>query len=147
MAGAPTVAGAPQSQVASLTLKDVLDSKSNSVSKHLGEIADSMCEWEGAVAENLELTPADIANIIIKYPKEMNLQALVTPPCIIIFVIVINFGVVIFTGGKHYRNGSRSWAVKQHMGSWLLHSKKQIIKIMLTRFMRLLVRVMWVCFM
>ena len=74
----PTAAEASQSQVASLALEDVLDSKSNSVSKHLGEIADSMYEWEGAVAENLGLAPADIASIKTKFPKEINLQALVT---------------------------------------------------------------------
>ena len=73
----PTAAAASQSEVASLTLEDVLDSKSNSVSKHLGEIADSMYEWEGAVAENLGLAPADIASIKTKFPKEINLQALV----------------------------------------------------------------------
>ena len=74
----PIAEGESQSQVASLTLEDVIDSKSNSVSKHLGEIADSMCEWEGAVAENLGLTPADISSIKTKFPKEINLQVLVT---------------------------------------------------------------------
>ena len=74
----PTAAVVPQPQVSPVKLNDVLDSKSSGVSKHLGEIADSMCEWEGPVAENLELTQADIANIKTKYPKEMNLQALVT---------------------------------------------------------------------
>jgi hypothetical protein len=76
----PRAAAVSQSQVASLTLEDVLDSKSSSVSKHLGEIADSMCEWEGAVAENLGMTQADVANIKAQYPKKMNLQVLVTMP-------------------------------------------------------------------
>ena len=77
LAGVPTAVGASQSQIASLTLEDVLDSKSNCVSKHLGEIADSIHEWEGAVAENLELTAADVSNIITKYPRKLNLQMLV----------------------------------------------------------------------
>lgn len=78
----PTAAGVSQYQIASssLMLEDVLDSKSNSVLKHLGEIADSVLEWEGAVAENLRLTPADIADIKIQYPKKIKLQALVTIP-------------------------------------------------------------------
>ena len=75
----PTAAGAPQSQI---SLGDVLDSKSSSVLKHLGEIADSMYEWEGAVAENLKLTPADIVDIKTQYPKKMNLQVLVTTPLV-----------------------------------------------------------------
>ena len=77
----PTAAVAPQPpQVAPMSLDDVLDSKSSGVAKHLGEIADSMCEWEGSVAENLELTQADVANIKTEFPKKMNLQALVTMP-------------------------------------------------------------------
>ena len=52
----------------------VIDAKNRS-SKHLGLIADSMYEWEGAVADELELTPADVAAILTKYPKELKLQA------------------------------------------------------------------------
>jgi uncharacterized protein involved in tolerance to divalent cations len=70
--GKATTVGAPQYQVASLTLEEVL---SSSVSKHLEVIADSIYEWEGAVAKNLELTPADIADIKTQYSKKMNLQA------------------------------------------------------------------------
>ena len=33
------------------------------VSKHLGRIADSMTGWEGAVADNLDLTEADRSHI------------------------------------------------------------------------------------
>ena len=52
----------------------VLDSESGGISKHLGQIADSMCEWEGPVAEQLGLTPADVAAIKVKYPGELRLQ-------------------------------------------------------------------------
>lgn len=47
----------------------------NRSSKHLGLIADSMYEWEGAIAEELGLTTADVAAINTKYPKELKLQA------------------------------------------------------------------------
>ena len=55
-------------------LDQVLDSGNDGVSKHLGQIADSMYEWEGAVAEQLELTEADIAAIGTKRPDELRLQ-------------------------------------------------------------------------
>ena len=47
----------------------------NRSSKHLGQIADSMYEWEGAIAEELGLTTADVAAINTKHPKELKLQA------------------------------------------------------------------------
>lgn len=47
----------------------------NRSSKHLGQIADSMSEWEGAIADNLGLTPADIAGIKTKHRTELKLQA------------------------------------------------------------------------
>ena len=52
----------------------VLDFDNDGVSKHLGQIADSMYEWEGPVAEQLGLTPADVAAIKAKYPGELRLQ-------------------------------------------------------------------------
>ena len=55
-------------------LDQVLDFENGGVPKHLGEIADSMYEWEGPVAEQLDLTPADIAAIKTKYPDELRLQ-------------------------------------------------------------------------
>ena len=55
-------------------LDQMLDFENDGVSKHLGEIADSMYEWEGPVAEQLDLTPADIAAIKTKYPDELRLQ-------------------------------------------------------------------------
>ena len=42
--------------------------------KHLGQIADSMHEWQGCIADELELTPADIAGIKTKHPTELKLQ-------------------------------------------------------------------------
>ena len=55
-------------------LDRVLDSEHGGVSKHLGQIADAMYEWEGPIAEQLELTKPDIAAIWTKYPRELNLQ-------------------------------------------------------------------------
>ena len=34
----------------------MLDSEHGGVSKHLGQIADAMCEWKGPIAEQLGLT-------------------------------------------------------------------------------------------
>ena len=52
----------------------VLDFNNDGVSLHLGQIADKMCEWEGLIAEQLGLTPADVAAINKKYPKTLMLQ-------------------------------------------------------------------------
>ena len=46
-----------------LLLDQVLDFKHGGVPHHLGRIADSMDTWEGAVAEELGLTTADVASI------------------------------------------------------------------------------------
>ena len=56
-------------------LDQVIDSDHGGVLKHLGQIADSMDEWEGAVAESLGLRPADVAEIKHKDPKKLKLQA------------------------------------------------------------------------
>ena len=45
------------------------------VLRHLGQIADSMTEWEGKISEKLELTPADVASIHTQYPKKLKLQS------------------------------------------------------------------------
>jgi hypothetical protein len=52
----------------------VVDVEHGGVSKHLGQIADAMYEWEGPIAEQLELTRADIAAINKKHPGELKLQ-------------------------------------------------------------------------
>ena len=55
-------------------LDQVLDFENGGDSKLLEQIADSMCEWEGPVAEQLDLTPADIAAIKAEYPGKLRLQ-------------------------------------------------------------------------
>ena len=42
--------------------------------KHIGPIADSMSEWEGAVGDALELTYTDRAAILEAHPGRVNLQ-------------------------------------------------------------------------
>lgn len=52
-----------------------LDHEHEGVQKHLGTIADSMdAEWEGKVAECLELTPPVIEEIKIDNDKSVQLQ-------------------------------------------------------------------------
>ena len=55
-------------------LDQVVDCGSGGVSKHLGQIADSMNEWEGPVAEELGLSPADITAIKTAHPSDFKLQ-------------------------------------------------------------------------
>ena len=55
-------------------LKEVIDFRNGGVSRRLGQIADTMYEWEGSVAEQLGLTQADITAIKMKYPGELKLQ-------------------------------------------------------------------------
>ena len=55
-------------------LTQVLDHDSSGVSKHLGQIADSMYEWKGRLAEELGLTKADVAAIEMKHPTDLKLQ-------------------------------------------------------------------------
>ena len=52
----------------------VLDSDNNGVPKHLGEIADQMSEWEGPIAEWLDLTSSEIAGVKTEHPKKLRLQ-------------------------------------------------------------------------
>lgn len=51
-----------------------LDFSTDGVSVHLGLIADFMYEWEGPVAEQLNLTQSDIAAIKKKHPDDLHLQ-------------------------------------------------------------------------
>ena len=55
-------------------LDKVLDFENDGVSQHLGQIAESMYEWQGFVAEQLRLTPADIASIKAEHPGKLKLQ-------------------------------------------------------------------------
>ena len=52
----------------------VLDHDSGGVPIHLGQIADTICEWEGRLAEGLGLTPAEVENIKYKYKDNLELQ-------------------------------------------------------------------------
>ena len=51
-----------------------IDFCNKGVPKHLGQIAESMAEWEGRIADELGLTEADVASIKIKYPSNLKLQ-------------------------------------------------------------------------
>lgn len=53
----------------------MIDSDTGGVPKHLGQIADSMAEWEGKIADKLELTEADVAGIKKKHPSNLKLQS------------------------------------------------------------------------
>lgn len=55
-------------------LDRVIDVENNDVPKHLGQIAEKMREWEGKIAEELELSPADVAAITMKHCSELKLQ-------------------------------------------------------------------------
>ena len=41
---------------------------------HLGKIADSMTEWEGPIADRLELTASDVEEIKTKHQQKLKLQ-------------------------------------------------------------------------
>ena len=53
----------------------MIDSRHGGVLRHLGQVADTMYEWEGPVADNLGLHQADLAGIKKAYPGKLNLQA------------------------------------------------------------------------
>ena len=55
-------------------LDQVVDCDSGGVSKHLGQIADSMYEWEGPVADQLGLSQVDITAIKTAHPMKFSLQ-------------------------------------------------------------------------
>ena len=55
-------------------LDQVIDSGCDGVLQHLGQIADSMYEWEGAVADSLGLHQANVAAIKKAHPDELQLQ-------------------------------------------------------------------------
>lgn len=65
---------------------------------HLGQIADRIVEWKGEVAEQLKLSPAEIAGIEVKHPKALNLQAYVTITSTMPNVLY-NFHIIL--GEKH----------------------------------------------
>ena len=55
-------------------LHEEIDACNDGVSKHLGQIADSMTEWEGKISEQLLLTSADVAKIRTRHPNKLELQ-------------------------------------------------------------------------
>ena len=55
-------------------LDQVIDYSNGGVSKHLGQIADSMDRWEGSVADELGLSQANISAIKAAHPTDFNLQ-------------------------------------------------------------------------
>ena len=52
----------------------MIDSGHSGVLRHLGQIADSMYEWEGAVADSLGLDQPDVAEIKEAHPGKLKLQ-------------------------------------------------------------------------
>ena len=56
-------------------LDQVIDSDHSGVPVHLGQIADSMYEWEGTVADSLGLHQADVAEIKEAHSGKLKLQA------------------------------------------------------------------------
>ena len=60
--------------LATTTLNKKVDSDSGEVYKHLGEIADSMVEWEGKIAEGLGLTDPEVEAIKYQWPSNIVLQ-------------------------------------------------------------------------
>ena len=60
---------------ASPSLDDELDAGNNNVPKHIGVIANSISEWEGPLAEALELTDPEVEEIKTKHPGKLGLQS------------------------------------------------------------------------
>ena len=52
-----------------------IDSDFEGVPIHLGKIAKSMAEWEGRIADGLNLTVPDVAGIKVKHPSDLELQS------------------------------------------------------------------------
>ena len=63
------------SHLGKTNLNKVIDADNNGIPKHLGRIADSLAEWEGKIADELNLTSADVASIRTKYPNDLKLQS------------------------------------------------------------------------
>ena len=56
-------------------MNKVIDADNNGTLKHLGQIADSLAEWEGRISDGLHLTPSDVASVHTKYPNDLKLQS------------------------------------------------------------------------
>ena len=57
-----------------VSLDDELDRYNDGVPKHLGQIADTVIDWECRLAEELGLTPSDVSTINVKHPKNQKRQ-------------------------------------------------------------------------
>ena len=53
----------------------MIDSDHSGVPRHLGQIADTMYEWEGPVADSLGFHQADVAMIKEAHSGKLQLQA------------------------------------------------------------------------
>ena len=80
-------------------MKLILDCENKGVPKHLGQIADSMSEWEGSIAEELGLTSANVACIKTKYPNALNLQ-MYDNNIIVVVITYSKFTTLILTEEK-----------------------------------------------
>ena len=47
------------------------------VPKHLGQIAKSLCEWEGRIADELGLSTSDVNGVKHKFPLNLEMQTYV----------------------------------------------------------------------
>ena len=56
-------------------LDEEIDSGSDGVPNHLGQIADSMAEWEGKIADTLKLKMSDVAAIKYQWPTNLKMQS------------------------------------------------------------------------
>jgi hypothetical protein len=50
------------------------DDRGQLIPRHLGKIAESMTDWEGAIADHLGLSEADRSDIRDKNPRQPKLQ-------------------------------------------------------------------------
>ena len=62
--------------VATILDKEI-DSESNGVSNHIGQVADFIDQWEGPIAEALELSVPVVAAIKYQFPLNLELQTYV----------------------------------------------------------------------
>ena len=50
------------------------DERGQLIPRHLGKMAESMTDWEGAIADHLGLSEPDRSGIRYMYPKQLELQ-------------------------------------------------------------------------
>ena len=90
----------------------MLDAEHDGVSKHLGQIADAMYEWEGPIAEQLELTRADVAAIKTEHQNKLRLQTLVVLSYFLLSPPQFTLSLSLSLSGElHWKSGSKSLAL------------------------------------